>query len=494
MGSGRQRWFAAALGLITLGLGAAPWRLVDADSLSRLAVGRHLATTLQQDGSLPFGGADPFLFTNDSAPWRSAEWLSDLGFYAAHCLSDELGVVLLTLTVLGLSLLLQLWLARRRGASPATTLLAWALLLPLIGERLVARGELHALWLAPLAALSLTRIESTRWRLCCRLVVLPLVSLLWAQLHASVVLLGLLYLAALLEASLRRDWRALLELAASLGLTVGSSVLGPAGARAYAQVREHLVGAPIYRQLLREWQPAWVRGGLLPLVSLTIVSGVSALGSFVRWRDHRRDLDHVAAGGLRLLVALTAAWSSQRLVLLIVALALPDLARALASLGDRLEPGRRARATIATVTLIALLAGLTIVSARLVPRPSVLEHPQALIALSRTLGRTPAQRVAAPFDRGPWLLWFGRSPHRLRLYIDPRNSRGARALARWVRELSTPSTLLGELERLGTDGVLVESSSRRQAALAAVLRRSNRWRTSWLHGAFALFQRKPQVR
>jgi hypothetical protein len=497
--TGRQRWIGAAILVLALGLSAAPWRLVDADSLSRLAVGRHLTTELARHGTLPFGRADPFLFSNDTTAWRSAEWLSDLAYYAAHQLGGELTVVLLVLCLLALGLLLQLGLARRRGATAGATALAWALLLPLLAERLVARGELHALWLAPLAALLLTPFESRRARLWSRLLALPLCALLWSQLHASVVLLGVLFAAALLEATLQRDRHALLELAASGLLTVAASLLGPAGGQAYTQVGEHLAGASTYRALLREWQPAWHRGGLIAVVTLTVVSALGLLGALARWRGADRAARAAAAGAtLRLLIALLAAWSSQRLVLLIAALALPDLACGLMALRDALGERRRMRTTLAMVTLAALLAALTLASARLAPRPSVLEQPKALIALARLLGATAAQpcSVAAPFDRGPWLLWFGNAPAGLKLYIDPRNTRGAKALDAWVRrQRKAPRALLRELERLGTAYVLVEPGKAHQAALAKQLADAAPWRAIAQRGGLVLYgPATPKVR
>ena len=473
-----SRWTASRwIGLLVAGLllAAAPWRLVDPDSLSRLAVGRWLVE--QGPSASSWQRNDPFTFGPLEASWHNPEWLSDLLWRAAEAVGGERVVVLWALALVLLGGAIAYRWALARGASPALVLALFALWLPLGAERLVARGELHALWALPLAALLAWRLRQGRW-----LAALPLLALglLWPNLHGSAVLLPLLVASEALGALAAKQRGSALVLACCTALCLLLPLFAPG---AYAQAFEHLTGAGIYRQTIQEWQPPWRVGGAVALSALAVLTVLALLGWWQRFRaylhqtttpEQRADL---VAGSARLALALVLAWGAQRFTLLLLALALPELALGLEALSAALASTWRRRAHLAFAGLAACCAMLTIATHRLQPRPPVLEAKMAQTARELRRLATPTLRLLAPFDSGPWLLYAAaaRRPLPYRLFVDPRNTRGADRIAGWLRLLRSPEQLdaAGPFDLV--EAVFVQPEYPRQRQLAAFLARSARW-------------------
>lgn len=469
-----SRW----IGLLVAGLliAAAPWRLVDPDSLSRLAVGRWLVE--HGASSLSWQRNDPFTFGSPDAGWHNPEWLSDLLWRAAEAAGGERLVVLWALALVLLGGAIAYRWALARGGSPTLVLALFALWLPLGAERLVARGELHALWALPLAALLAWRLRQGRWLAALPLVVL---GLLWQNLHGSVVLLPLLVASETLGALAAKRRGSALVLFCCTALCLLLPILGPG---AYAQAFEHLTGAAIYRQMIQEWQPPWRVGGVLSLSALALLTVLALVGGWQRFRAHLRETTtpeqrgDLVAGSARLALALVLAWGAQRFTLLLLALALPELALGLGASSAALADVWRRRARLAFVGLAACCATLTIATHRLYPRPPVLEAKMAQTA--RELGRLtiPTLRLLAPFDSGPWLLYAAaaRRPLPYRLFVDPRNTRGSERVVGWLRLLESPAGLDAPGPFARIEAVLVQPDHPRQRRLAAYLAGSRRWR------------------
>lgn len=487
---------AAATALI------APWSMVDADALSRLAIGRTIVTT----GQVP--ATDPFTFTDPQRPWSNPEWLGDTLLYLVHHHLGRAGAQLYKLTLIAGGMVLTLLLATRAGATPLLAAGLLILLLPACVVRFTLRNEIHALWLVPAYGLLLqAAIRDRRWLWG----IVPL-GVLWANLHASFPLGWVVLLSHWVQWLYRRgqpgDVRPPLNTLLLLLLVHPAlALVAPHPVDSYRQVLDHLTGAPIYRQLILEWQTTQTAPRMVALVlHLTALLG---LVSFLPPR-HREP-----GPFLLLLAGLALGYASRRFMPLLVVLALPPVAvnatMALDSLAPRSErfgdallgsgtgpPGvrrwlRLLPGLIFTLSLIVITP--VVWAARTDTRPQVMDRPDAPVAAARFLvqacrgGDCPGSRLFNPYNGGPWLLWI--AGPRIQLYIDPRNNLGAELLQHYVQQvLPDPLRFDREVERLHIDLCLVDLSDRRYERLAYhLMRGQSRWQMLYLDGHFALYSR-----
>ena len=470
------------LGCLLLGcmLLAGPWRVMDTDTLSRLAVGRQIA----QSGTVPT--SDPFTYAAPEVRWINPEWAGDLLWYGAHQLGGEPALVALGLGLAALGLMLTLLWVTRGGASPVLAVALLLATLPAVADLLHARNYLHAYWLIPLYIVILQRGGRWLWLL------LP-AAVLWANLHSSFVLGWVLLAAALARRILIPDgsWGQRLRarpvplLLGLLALHPLLAMAGPHGAGVYGQLWDHLHNAEIYRQWVLEWRPPHEARGLLAQIPLHLM-GVFGLISFLP-RCNRRRLGAV----LRVVTALALAYSSCRFLGLLMVLAAPDVA---INMGRWIggSPRPLARHAPALLLLVGLgLAGAAIHQTRTSQRPPLLQRPTAPVAAARFLAHhaPPGSRLLNPYNAGPYLLWL--SPG-TRLFIDPRNNLGAHHVKRYVDHvLLGPGQFEGEVARTGTTLAMVDLTDARYSVIARHLHRFSRsWQLVHMDGCFAVYARK----
>jgi len=381
----------------------------------------------------------------------------------------------LKLALLALAILLAHRLACARGASPS--LASGLLLLALIAAapRLTARNDLHGYWLAGLCGVL---VEAGRREPRWLLALLP-AGALWANLHGSFVVGWLIIAAGLLATPPpgARRYRSLLG--AVLALQPALALVGPNGLDVYRQLVDHLLGAGTYRALIVEWQPLW-RAPLLVQAPVHVLAALALLAALAPTRSWRESLPVGAA--------LALACASQRFVLLGALLGVPGIAagltRALASTSGPLV--RRAPG-LALLLAAAAAAPVAWHARRAGPRPVLEREDAPLAAAAHLLEAAPAARLLAPFDAGPWLLWL--TP-RVRLYVDPRNTRGAAALRRYLDLLHRPELVEDEQRRLGIDQVLIDEVDPRMTPLARWLARKGvrAWPPPGEPGRFTLYR------
>ena len=482
-GTRRSLWTAAAIICLVL---VAPWRVMDLDTLARLAVGRHIVQT----GTVP--DRDPFTYSRPESRWVNPEWGGDLLWYGAHELGGgEPGMVALGLGLAALGVLLTMAWATRAGVSPPVMASLLLLSLPALAGLLHTRNYLHAYWLVPLYLLILHRGGRWLWAL------IPL-AVLWANLHSSFVVGWILIAAAVAEhlaepgeGSLLTRLRQgpaplLLALLAAFPLL---AMAGPHGASVYGQLWDHLINADIYRQWVLEWRPPHQTRGLLAQTPLHLL-GIAGLLSFLP-RCNRRRL-----GGLtRVLACLAMAYSSSRFLGLLAFMAAPDVAINLQRWLDSARPGR---ALVRYAPAVLLLAGLGLASAaireaRASQRPPVLQRPGAPMAAATFLARrAPAgTRLFNTYNAGPFLLWL---VPEVKLYIDPRNNLGAGQITRYVEQvLTSPQRFEAEAVKTGAQMAMVDLTDDRYSILGAHLRRSPAWRLVHMDGCFAIYRSKARA-
>jgi tetratricopeptide (TPR) repeat protein len=188
------RWLAPAIP-VTAAFALALTRIDDPDAFTHLALGRELV----QQGGWP--AHEPFAFASPGAPYYNPEWLFDVVFFLAQLAAGTAGVVLLKASIIALAVGI-LWLdSRSWGESAAvrpTGLLVRAAVLTVVvvmmRHRFVERPDIALMVFLAFTLYALNAYVSAgrRW-----IFLLPLVQLVWANTHPSVVV-GLMPFAAVL--------------------------------------------------------------------------------------------------------------------------------------------------------------------------------------------------------------------------------------------------------------------------------------------------------
>jgi len=195
--------------------------------------------------------ADPFSATMNRQPWYAWEWLYDTIIAWVHHLAGLNGVVFVTALLIAFSFVLTLRLTWQRGGSLLISLVFLMLALGSSAIHLFARPHVVSWWLAVLWFQLLDRAETTADPSKARLFWLPLIMVLWANLHGGFVLGFALCGIYLLAASLRliqtknlsdrpgaRTWLVRLTLATGLSFVAG--LLNPFGYKLYTHVFQYL--------------------------------------------------------------------------------------------------------------------------------------------------------------------------------------------------------------------------------------------------------------
>ncbi|MCA9664695.1 MAG: hypothetical protein KC503_03875 [Myxococcales bacterium] len=446
-----HRFVPAAL-LVGLALLATPLALNEPDTLSRLAIGRQivqrgLGARVDERG---YGAAS-------DARWSNPEWLGDLLLFGVERAGGERALGLFAIAVVALGLLSLLRAATLRGADPWILVALLAVMLPAIAGRLAPRNEMHLYWLA----------GATMWLLARggrrSIVACGALAALWANLHSSFVLGLLLVVVFALDPRAPREARRRLWL-----LAVAHPLLwmvSPFGVYVTLQLWRHVAGASTLRAALVEWQPAWRTPLTLPALALL---SVAALLCWLHGEPRRRPW---AAALLSLLLVAAALASRRLLVLTTIAAAL--LA---APLGALLAA--RARTLCVVVALLGSVPLLAL--GRGAIRPPLARQQAAPPPLVLEALRPSEAHVFAPYNSGPWFLWY--CP-RVKLYADPRNARGVAPLRAYQRLLREPK----RIDASKTEVVVVDTGLPTWGALQRYLQASARWRRRMVTGRWTVF-------
>lgn len=195
---------------------------------------------------------DPFSATMNGQPWYAWEWLYDAVIAAIHAWAGLNGVVFFTALVIAASFALTFRLAIRRGATLPVALVLLLLAVGASAIHLFARPHVFS-WLLSVVWFELldssegaADLRGTRgifW--------LPVLMLLWANLHGGFVL-GLALCAIYLAAGFVRLWQAadvgervkarerLLRLSAVSAVSFLAGLVNPFGYRLYVHVYRYL--------------------------------------------------------------------------------------------------------------------------------------------------------------------------------------------------------------------------------------------------------------
>ena len=217
---------------------------------------------------------DPFTFTMPGAPWRNQQWAAQVLLAGFHAAGGWRALVVVRAVLVG-GLVGATFLrvrARRVPPMPAIVLTFAPLLVCItMPGSLSMRPQLFA---APLFVASAALLSGRRGHPK-RLWWIPVIGIVWANLHGSFVLLPVLCaIAFVADLVAHRDvaWRT----GALVAIALATPLVTPWGAGSYVYVYD-LVTAPIVRRVIDEWKPILDQGiaGLLYLAA--VVLGMAAV-------------------------------------------------------------------------------------------------------------------------------------------------------------------------------------------------------------------------
>ena len=184
--------------------------------------------------------ADPFSYTALGQPWIAHEWLFGLTVYLIYAAAGFTGLAGIKVFFVAAACGIAAWIARERGASPGMTAMVLAAAYAVSRQRFSERPELLSLPIA-LAFLLIHEKSRRRPKL---LLLLPVLELVWVNVHGGTAPLGWFLAGACLLDRARElhvpgsSWKAMLkrrESFWSLGAAVGvaaASVINPSHIRA----------------------------------------------------------------------------------------------------------------------------------------------------------------------------------------------------------------------------------------------------------------------
>ena len=331
-----------------------------------------------------FPSVERWSFTARGRAWPDHEWLSEALFYVLHRaggLPLLAFTVALTVTVtFALVWRLMVGAALRRGALVMLTLPATLIVASL-------RPQVFSLLMLVVTVTLLTRR---------RFVWLPLVFLLWANLHGAVVIGGLV-VAAVLAAAWCWERVIARPLAVAAAVSAVATMLTPLGPRIFG-----LVFGMTNEADIAEWEPAWrsmPAGAVLAAVAVLAAAACIGMGRRRRWEWSDRVLVTSAA------VTLPLAVRYSRVIPMFVVLALPVIARGWDAW--RPSPVRspdRTPVNAALLGVVALVAGVWVVGSWTSPTTAMAWDglPAGAVAAVRSCDGPVYNR----FEDGAYLEWF----------------------------------------------------------------------------------------
>jgi hypothetical protein len=350
-------------------------------------------------GAIP--RTDTWTFTVAGTPWMDQQWGAQALLASAHRVGGFAAIALLRAGLIGLTFALVYLACRAKGADARTSSLLSLGGFVVCLQTLAMRPQLFAV---ALFAASLW-ILAGRHEHPARLWALPVLTIVWANVHGSFVFAPLLVGLALIEDVIGRDPKRK-RLALIAGLTAIATVVNPFGVGAWVYVKD-LSTNPAIRRTITEWAPMSVStfSGIAFFVTVAVIAG---------WLARRaRPIPWGALLWLGTFFAL--ALPARRGVVWWALVAPVAVAGLLPARKDRAPHGSR----VLNIGVLAALMGLALV---MLPwwRPhtegSLLAEAPA--GLARAAAALPAgSRMVVP---QPWGSWFAFASPDTPVFVDPR--------------------------------------------------------------------------
>jgi len=239
---------------------------------------------------------DPFSVTMQRQPWFAWEWLYDLRIAMVYNHVGLNGVVLVSAFVIALTLALVFRIALARGGSVPATFVLFLLCIVTSSIHFLARPHILG-WLITIVWFwildSATRTGRTR-----RLFLLPVLMLLWANVHGGfvtgLVLIAIFFVGAMIATVLERDSesrrKAISEgktLAAVFALSALASLINPYGYHLHQHVYDYLSNR-FFMQHIEEFRGPLIAGlpeQFFAILLVVVAMGVVAVRGRLRWSE-----------------------------------------------------------------------------------------------------------------------------------------------------------------------------------------------------------------
>jgi hypothetical protein len=351
------------------------------DTWWNLAAGRHIVHT----GSVHL--AEPFSWTSKGNYWSNHEWLSQVLMYGAYRSGGMPGVAALA-TIVVAAAMAMLW--KLMAGPPLLRAVLLLVLAPWLVSGWVLRPQVFTLLAL---AVTVTLLSSRRYAW------LPVVFLVWSNLHGAVAL-GVVVLGAACLEALLHDRARLRPLVVASAVSVAATALTPLGFSLLEDVVLS-IRRPDFAYL-SEWQPAgrepWTYGFF----------GIAAGTAVLLWHRGRelsfRERLFAYLSAMYFLLALRYA----RNVPIFTFLAAPLVSSLLARLAWCRSSFRSSRPRSRPITAplgAALVMGVTAIVFGWTMRPAVLGW-DPLAPEAREAIRSCGQPLYNHFDNGGHLIWF----------------------------------------------------------------------------------------
>jgi hypothetical protein len=417
---------------------------------------------------------DPFTFWMRGRPWVDQQWGAQLVLYLLHAPAGWAGLVLVRAALVsGAFGVTYRWTRRAAGdALVAACLTLGALIVAiLVPGTLALRPQLLAVPLF-LGSTWVLRTRADRPR---RLAWLPLVALVWANLHGSFVLLplivGIAFVGDLTTRSGTRRWTASV-LAASLLVPL----INPWGPGIYGYLWR-LSTNPVVRTVIDEWRPLW---RLSPAGPAFLVAVLATMFLLVRRQRRAPTLEELLGLAAFTVLALTSGRN-----LLWWSLYVPPVVGGLIMAQPRRAEERSPVAAGVVALLGILMAGSLVHVATTRPSEALLsEAPPGITSALRGL----AGRDSRVFD-GWWGSWFEYALPDVPMFVDARAEVFPRPV--WDEYFSVSSASPGWDASLHRWGIkVVVASTGHQDPLIVQMARAPDWREVYRDADGVIFVRR----
>ena len=220
---------------------------------------------------------DPFTFTRPGLPWLNQQWGAQVVFASAHRIWGWAGVALTYAAAIGAGFSLLYRNCRRAGSDVRTAAILTILGFLVGASSLGARPQALAVPLFTLTWLLLSRRDGWTW-------LVPVVTVVWANIHGSFVLAPILAAFALGDDLVSR--RSPLRPALVVVATIAATAANPFGLTVWSYVVDVSTNDTI-RNTVAEWRPPspfsgagslfWLSGIAVVVVALTRRTTVKAM-------------------------------------------------------------------------------------------------------------------------------------------------------------------------------------------------------------------------
>lgn len=428
----------------------------------------HLSTGqyIVQHKTVPH--ADPFSATAAGKPWIAHEWLSDVILYLTYSWAGSIGLLLLVAALITLAF----WITYRQCHGPeVANVLAIALGVWTAFPTFMARPQVFTVLLAAIFLLILCKYRDGRSGR--ELLVLPLLTLLWVNLHGGYILGPALVLLALVgclidgaahlqdAATTRRQMR---ELAlAFLGCMVVVP-LNPNGLKMYSYPLETLHSSAMQARIMEWHSPDFHMSIFYPLALLLFLA--VAVFSLSPKRPRPSEMLRFAVFGL-------ATLRSMRNLPIFVLVTVPLLAQYCVLPKwhwPQLQPNLRRTLQVVALLLVAAFSAQYL-SNRLADDIRIERARFPFGAVKYIQENQPPGPIFNSYDFGGFLIWK-LYPH-YRVFIDGRaDLYGDEFIEDFVRVYEVQVDPGPRLDQSGIRTVIVEPGSN----IASFLRTQSQWR------------------